>query len=334
MRKFRPVQVGRPKRLFVSPALLALWTSALPVAASASPPCAEQLRMTGAEAESLRTLLTERGQLDPEAPCAHAEITLTRHDGVYHIALMLGHDQVERDVATLADASTWIESWLMPLRPRQAISEGKRAERHGESGLGTRTPPEAGAATPREAQVPIRAPSALGRMGLAALGAEAIDRTFWAGPELSGKLVFSDRLWFGGAVSALEDVTTHLDDDGKQRRFLKLGVRLGGRWSWQPPLSIELGFGAGLVTALSSVKVGSEHDEEDEAGIFGEVALDVDYRFNEVCGLTIGPSVVGILGIGERETHPQGLETQLLPARPDAYLALLVGVGCTLARIR
>lgn len=109
---------------------LALLLSLSP-ARAASGGCASALSVDGpSESKADLETMLERGVLGQrEGPvCQRGRITIEQLDGWWRVALELDGRQVYRDVLTLPDAATWVESWLLPLLPPSPSNEGAAPE--------------------------------------------------------------------------------------------------------------------------------------------------------------------------------------------------------------
>jgi hypothetical protein len=293
------------------------------------------LALSGTDAEALRTLLSERHQLELSPMCERAAVVVTPVDDGYRLSLTLGGDQVAREVATLLDCATWIETWLAPLdQPTPPQGEVTHNDDGPPSTSGQREidPRQDRLGTP-PARTPDAAPSVLGRLTLAGVAAGAEDGTLWGGGELFGQLVLYDRFWFGAAAAGLEDLSTRTADERIRRRLARASIRVGGRWRPTALVVLDAGFGAGLLSALTTIDTGGEYEDEDEGAGFGEVTASVGYGLSDRWQIVVALTLAGIAGIGERDADEEGLEALLPAAHPDFLGGLVVGVGCDVARL-
>lgn len=298
--------------------------------------CEHTLRIDGppAEVPVLRAALQKSHLAGlSDRACADARVSLSPRAAGYTVALFSGADHVERDVASVDDAATWVEGWLAgsvfadPPEP-----EGASVAPAGSAGVGAAAaapapPPERDAAQPERApRVVFVTPAA--QIALVGVGSAGSDESVWAGGELSARLHLTRTFWMGAALGADADTvsTGPADDAGGTRRLgLHASARAGARLPVTPRLDVVLGTGAGVTWGTSTRTLAGDDEDVQQGGLFVEGLAEASFRVTERLSLLGGMGMRGRVLSGRAKED--ATEQRVPDPMPAFDGALLLGAG-------
>lgn len=305
---------------------LALTAGAAPTNAFGAS-CAWSVRLDGAGGPPLRAILVERNVLSSASlVCERALVSIDATGSGFRVELAVDGERVARDVATIDDAATWVESWLLPL-----VLDG--ATREATASVVVPTMPDldrqaSSATIERLAGRP--GGSVGGRVALLGLAGLAQDGSRWAGGELGGQLTLRETFWFGAGFGGMSDPLFGGESaagPGVRRRLLRATVRAGLRWTLTRDLRFDLGLGGGFASAYVTGVSGGRKLSDDESVAFAELGSVVEYRPHPNWVLLGGPSIALTGPLEATEGHEDANERALPSGHPRWFGGLTFGVG-------
>jgi hypothetical protein len=280
---------------------------------------------------ALRAALNESSlHSSADATCAEALVSLREREGGYSIALAIGGAHVQRDVATIDAAATWVEGWLStpPSELRDPAGEAASAvDPAPPRGAG---PQKDRAAAPDATRVIVLNPP--GQFGLVATGAAGNDGSLWSGGELFGRLHMNPTLWFGGAVGFDADTAWTGPAQEATRFTARAALRGGAKLPLTPRLDAILGAGFGVTWGIAIRTFDDEDEDINHGGGFIEAHADAAYHVSTRLSLIGGLAARGRL-LSTRATEDE--TERLMPdAMPPVTGELRLGAGWDFGGIR
>jgi hypothetical protein len=304
--------------------------------------CADLLRIeaTPVDAAELRDAL-EKGLLGRESvePCRAARVEFEAKGSGWRVAVSIGPDQVERQVASLDDAAAWIESWLLPTlgsEPNAAPTKNEKAvaqpvAKPSAAPASPATRAVANRERPSAVQTPTAAAMPAGTVILLAFADYADDRSVWGGTELSGELALGRRIWVGAGVGWAQDPLFGGDSqvgDDTHRSLVRASLRAGATWPLTTRLRLDAGLGVGLLTAVVVRSETSGQTSDDAGATLGEVFATAQLDLGARWSLAAGLATIGVLGLETEDGSDAPAGTvPLPPAHPAVFGSLRVGAA-------
>jgi hypothetical protein len=272
---------------------------------------------------------------------------------LWRVDLTLAERHVTRDVALVADAAAWVESWMMPaletpLRTSAASSPpaaeapeaAPAAAEPAASQPGASTPQAAPEAPPTRQEpagpsvVAAAAPAAgtwpSGHVALSGALELGDDKSVWGGGALSGRLFLTETFWAEAALGAAFDPV--FDDDSAvgddvRRRLMRASVRAGMALPLGRSLAVDAGLGVGLVTAVAVRDDAEQSSSDDDGAILVEALSGVTLGLGRWL-LRGGLALRGAIAVDAPDDDSDTSATAPMPeAHPTAFGALELGVG-------
>ncbi len=294
--------------------------------------CAERLSIEASADDSgeLRAALRQGLLGNSETSlCDEARVRLTRTSAGWNVRLMLRGQQVERDVATVGAAATWVEAWLLPrlaeapgaepAEPRAAEERHRQPPPREGKPRTTSTERQGARSSGRAPSPPSTSPSP--EVQVVALGSVLAgeDESLWVGGELALRVRVARSAWLGAALGAATD--SALSGPAEEyptttRQSVLASVRGGALIPISRRVEVAVGGGAGVTTGITVRNADGLSDDIDQGGIFGEILIDSSFAL--AGGLRL------IAGLGARyRLLSTGDPDKTVPLRiPDVMPAL------------
>ena len=305
-----------------------------PLHAEAAETCDRLLKIDGRpeDVSALRQALSQSSlHASAEQSCRDTSISLRGMPGGYSIELAVGNARVEREVASIAAAATWVEGWIADPPPSQPATVDAPAEPSAASAAPA--PPRAAPAQSRDRAEPPAPPQVIyvqpgAQLALLAMAGAGNDGSAWGAGEVFARLQVTPTWWMGAALGFERDTALvgPADDlDGTSRMAIRASGRGGARLPISSALDAVLGAGVGVTWGMTMRSFGNDDEDIDHGGFFVEGLADTSWRVSERLSLLAGLGARGRM-LSVRATE-DATERILPDAMPVFTGELRLGAG-------